>query len=698
MRTQTLLSFLFESPLKFWKEKQTNLSQEQLTKAKGYFEALTGQLKAYISGVDLTELKFETIELLYISILEAKNFGIGAAKGGNWLAKQIDNNPSLTFKNVKEDYIPVLVSYNKNLKKPEIKDINLDNVSDIQQLNSILNSLGSEICIIATEAELGKVTEKDGWEVFLPHTTEASIVLGKRYCGKRDNTWCTTREDGENLFLNYAIIDKVALFYVIKKGQCADRRNPEYKMSVGFVNGEPKFNMGSGNITVDAANQNLTFERFQQVLGEELADEFLEAMKQRMGVLGNEPPALKEIEMLVATPEKFKKKFEGYKDDETGDAARKQIADFALKSSKTKLEVINYLATYKDSNVRQFVAENPNTPEETLIQQARDKADNVRYAIAQNRNAPEKALIQLSNDLNEYVRRYVAENPNIPEETLIQLSKDTDEYVRAAAAENPKLPVKALARLTLSSSSYIRSSVAKNPNTPEEVLEILAKDKDSMVRQSVAQNPNTPEEALIKLSKDKDEHVRQSVAQHPDAPKKALEILANSTEIYVLMDVAANPNTPEETLIQLSKGKNGYILQSVANNPNTPEYIIIYLLLNPNKNKDFIRRGAAINPNTPAKYLNILAKDEDSFVRQNIAQNPNAPKEALIQLSKDEVFVVRESVAKNPNTPVEALKILANDPTNYIKSLAIQNAQKRNIPLQESKVYKHKIKLSSILF
>jgi len=539
MRTQSLLSFLFESPLKSWKKKQTNLSQEQLTKAKGYFDALTGQLKAYILGIDLTELKFEKVELLYLSILEAKNFGIGAEKGGKWLAKQIDNNPSLIFQNVKEDYIPVLVSYNKNLKKPEIKDVILDNVSDIQKLNSILNSLGSEICITATEAELGKVTEKDGWEVFLPHTTEASIVLGKRYCGKRDNVWCTTREDGKNLFLNYAIIHKVALFYVIKKGQCADRGNPEYKMSVGFINGEPKFDMGSGNITVDADNQNLTFERFQQVLGEELADEFLEIMKQKMGVLGNEPPALKEMEMLVATPKKFKQKFEGYEDNENGDAARKQFADFALESNKTSPEVIKYLATAKYDYIREYVANHPNTPAE--------------------------AFKILAGDEKPDVREYVALNPNTPAEAFKILAGD----------ENPD----------------VRGYVAKNPNTPREILETLAGDTDDYVREYIAKNPNTPEEAF-----------------------------------------------------------------------------------------------------------KILATDKDDYVRINVAQNPNTPEDVLIQLSKDEDFYSRLHVAQNSNAPIEALKILANDPTNYIKSLAIQNAQKRNISLQESKVYKHKIKLSSILF
>ncbi len=621
MRTQSLLSFLFESPLKFWKEKQTSLSQEQLTKAKGYFDALTGQLKAYISGVDLTELSFETIELLYISILEAKNFGIGAAKGGNWLAKQIVNNPSLIFKNVKEDYIPVLVSYNKNLKKPEIKDVNLDNVSDIQELNSILNSLGSEICFTATEAELGKVTEKDGWEVFLPHTTEASIVLGKRYCGKRDNTWCTTRDDAQNLFLNYAIIDKVALFYVIKKGQCADRGNPEYKMSVGFVNGEPKFDMGDGNITVDADNENLTFERFQQVLGEELADQFLEIMKQKMGVLGNEPPAFKEMEMLVATPEKFKQKFEGYKDDENGDAARKQFVDFALKSSKTKLEVINYLATVKSYYVRQYVANHPNTPAEALKILAGDEEKYIRQSVAKNPNTPEEALKIFAGDEDKYLRQFVAENPNTPAETLIQLARDKADNVRYAIAQNRNAPEKALIQLSNDLNEYVRRYVAENPNIPEETLIQLARDKDGNVRQYIAKNPNTPAEALKILAGDEDKYVRRFIAK--------------------------NPNTPEETLIQLARDKDKYI-----------------------------RGYVAINPNRPAEALKILARDEENDVRGFIALNPNAPAEVLIQLARDK--------------------------DGFVRRFAIENAQKRNIPLQESKYNsqknKSKLSLKEIIF
>jgi hypothetical protein len=622
MRTQSLLSFLFESPLKSWKEKQTNLSQEQLTKAKEYFDALTGQLNAYIFKIDLTKLSFEKVELLYLSILEAKNFGIGAEKGGKWLAKQIANNPSLKkIKNVKEDYIPVLFSYNNNLEKPEIKNINLDNVSDIQQLNSILNSLGSEICITATEAELGKVTEKDGWEVFLPHTTEASIVLGKRYCGKRDNTWCTTREDGENLFLNYAVFDKVALFYVIKKGQCADRGNQEYKMSVGFVNGEPKFDMGDGNITVDAANENLTFERFQQVLGEELADEFLEAMKQRMGILGNEPPAFKEMEMLVATPEKFKQKFEGHKDDETGHAARKQFADFALESNKTSPEVINYLATVKYKYVREYIAKNPNTPAE--------------------------ALELLSKDEDFYVRRFIAENPKTPAEALIQLSTDK--------------------------AYMVRRFVAINPNTPAEALKILAGDEKPDVRGYIAINPKTPEETLIQLARDKAGNVRQYVAINPNTPAEAFKILAGDEKPDVRGYIARNPKTPEETLIQLTGDDN-----------------------------DIVRQYVAKNPNTPAEALELLSKDEDFYVRGYVAENPKTPEETLIQLTGDDNDIVRTLVARNPNTPAEALKILANDPNNYIKTLAIQNAQKRNLPLQESKYNsqknKSKLFLKEIIF
>ncbi len=233
-------------------------------------------------------------------------------------------------------------------------------------------------------------------------------------------------------------------------------------MSVGFINGEPKFDMGSGNITVDADNENLTFERFQQVLGEELADEFLEIMKQKMGVLGNEPPALKEMEMLVATPKKFKQKFEGYEDNENGDAARKQFADFALESNKTSPEVIKYLATAKYDYIREYVANHPNTPVEALKILAGDENPDVRGYVAKNPNTPREILETLAGDTDDYVREYISKNPNTPEEALIQLSKDKSYYVRINVAQNSNAPIEALKILVNDPEDYIKPMAIEN--------------------------------------------------------------------------------------------------------------------------------------------------------------------------------------------------------------------------------------------
>ena len=686
MRTQSLLSFLFETPFKFWKQKQTNLSQDQLTKAKEYFDALTGQLKDYISGIDLTKLSLKTIELLYLSIPEAKNFGIRLENGGKWLVNQIVKDPSLPIENVIKD-----INKFNQLNKDK-KDIN--GVSNIQELNSIVNSLGSEICITATEAELGKIIEKDGWEVFLPHTTEASIVLGKRHCGKRDNLWCTTLEDAQNLFLDYALNKKAVLFYIIKKGECADKGNPEHKMSVGFIDGEPQF--GADYTTVDAKNVKLTFKRYQQILGIDLSSEFLRVMMQKVNAMGNQSPASKEMEMLVATPEKFKQKFEGYKDDETGNEARKQIAYFALQNNKTSPEVIMYLATYKLPKIRKLVASNTKISEVILAKLAGDTDASVRHSVAENESTPGPVLAKLVGDTDASVRHSVAKHPNTPGPVLAKLVGDTDASVRRSVAQHTKTPRETLEILAGDTDDYVLGFVAVNPNTPETVLAQFTQNKNMDIRRNVARNPKTPGHVLEKLAgeqlaEDTDDILLAYVAQNQNTPESVLEKLAKSQNEYILSAVASNAKISEKILDVLALSSSERIGRSIATNPKTPGPVLEKLA---GHTDEYVRFDVAKNRKTPVPVLAQLAGDTVEGVRRSVAGNPNTPEDTLIQLSKEKAF--HNNLASNPNTPLEVLKILANNP--YIRAIAIENAQKRNLPLQESKVYKHKIKLSSILF
>ena len=555
---------LTEAPIDVWKNKNQSLSSEQLSQAESYFADLTGKYNATLhpTAKDLTKLSFEQLETLYKAIEIAKNKNLKATYI-QWLTKQLKQQ-NLNLQQVIEDYIPPLLSLQKNKEKFEPNF--LQNLETIEQLNQTLNQKVSSDEMAVSEEQLGKLAEENGWILYMPHTTEASCEIGKTG-GRRDTTWCTTRPDSSNLFLQYSASpnESIILFYVIKKGVNAEK-DPFAKMSVGFVDGKPKFNQGDGGVSVNASNNNLTQKKFEEVLGKDLASKFLQIMKQKATSLKGEHPAKDEFRKLVQNPKAFQAKIDSFAKDENGQELRRNFIQSALNYKEISPEVLVALAKDKDKYVRLGVAENPNTPPEALIALAKDKYKYVRLNVAENPNtrpeALQKILVALAKDKDEDVRWKVVRNPNIPPEVLTVLAKDKDVDVRLEVAVNPNTPPEVLTALAIDKDVHIRYVVATNPNTPPEVLTALARDKD--VRMKVAKNPNTPPEALTALAIDKDVHIRYVVATNPNTPPEALTALARDKDKDVRYVVATNPNTPPEALTALARDKDVRIRDTAA--------------------------------------------------------------------------------------------------------------------------------------
>jgi pentose-5-phosphate-3-epimerase len=518
---------LTEAPIDVWKNKNSNLSSEQLSQAESYFTDLTGKYNALLhpTAKDLTKLNFEQLETLYKAIEIAKNKNLKAAYV-QWLTKQLKQQ-KLNLQEIIEDYIPPLLSLQKNKEKFDPNF--LENLQTVEQLNQALNQKVSSDDLAVSEEHLGKLAEENGWVLYMPHSTEASCEIGKTG-GRRDTTWCTTRPDASNLFLQYsASPDKsIILFYVIKKGINAEK-DRFAKMSVGFVDGKPVFNQGNGSVTVNAGNKNLTQKKFEEVLGKDLASKFLGIMKQKATSLKSEHPAKDEFRKLVQNPKAFQAKLDSFAKDENGQELRKNFIESSLKYKEISPEVLTALAKDEDKGVRYQVAKNPSTPKETLTALAKD--EDFRMNVASNPNTPPEVLAALAKD--EDVRMNVAVNPSTPKETLAALAEDGSRYVRNAVAGNPSTPKETLAALAEDGDSYVRYEVASNPNTPPEVLAALAEDKDKDVRKEVAVNPNTPPEVLAALAKDEDNIVRYEVAVNPNTPPEVLTALAKDKEYYV---------------------------------------------------------------------------------------------------------------------------------------------------------------------
>ena len=163
--------------------------------------------------------------------------------------------------------------------------------------------------------------------------------------------------------------------------------------------------------------------------------------------------------------------------------------------------------------------------------------------------------------------------------------------------------------------------------TPEQISEIVLKvlkevntpNLSYQEKIELADNPNTPVETLKVLSTDKQWNVRCGVALNPNTLVETLKVLATDNEWSVRYGVAKHPNTPVETLKVLATDKNSTVRYWVAANPN---YKVINEVNTLNLSYQE-KLELAINPNTSAETLKVLATDWNSTVRYYVAANQN---------------------------------------------------------------------------
>jgi 3-methyladenine DNA glycosylase AlkC len=466
-------------------------------------------LKEQIKKAILEDILSDTIKKFPSSekdLSTAKEKGV-KPKYFPWLAKILSNTQEPV-----NDIIPLLITFDKKQQAISQKFGNrtadINSYKTVGELSNQLEKLG-KLETNKIKVNTDKLYEDDTWIVAFPRTTEESCKLGM------NTTWCTARTQSQNLFLNYtARGENIFLFYVINK-HGDPQTEPNSKISVGFVNGEPQFDKRDGGLTVNSVNDGVTFEKFKEVVGETNSVKFLNLMKERIKELGGKHPAQQEMDKVAGDVELFSRKYLTFKDAE----ARVEFANLVLDNPNITGEVLMLLSKDEDSDVRKEVAINPNTPIEVLIELSRDKNDYVRRDVARNPNTPIEILLELSRDKNDYIRQDVARNPNTPIEILLQLSKDEDYFVRQKVASNPNTPIAILLELSKDESSYVRQGVAINPKTPIAILLQLSKDENYFIRKDVARNPNTPIAILLQLSKDENYFVRRGAANNPNFPK-----------------------------------------------------------------------------------------------------------------------------------------------------------------------------------
>lgn len=620
--------FLTEAPVDVWlrnraKKEPTPVSKEEAEPIFKKFE----KYKSYFTILDSTQYSFSELKFSVLSAEMLEEFRIKATSGKHiiqWFLTRIKEIPNLSWRSIQEDYLPLLKLYIKNtsILKP------LEEYKSLSDLHYDIDSKKTTITKEASNEEKDVFYRENGWELAMPHTTEASCDLGA------GTTWCTARkgEGEQNLFLNYVGMpsSRTVLFYVLKTDS-DPIKNPWSKLSVGFINGEPAFNRGFGTETVNAANESLTEDKFFKLLGTPTAINFLEKMKERINQISGKHPASKEWEVLAQNPEKLKQKMDSFRKPEL-------LEDFLRNILSVKTitpEVLSLLASNKDEYIRERVAANENTSTKTLQQLSTDDKYNVRLRVASNVKTSPQTLIELARDPREIVSTQLLSNNNTPAEALrIIINKHGIDDMQTSLALHPNAPVDTLAVLSNSSNAFVRASVAGNSNTDSITLDKLLIDKHSMVFQAARNNKNLSLDTLEKLALSKEWKMRKIAAGSQLINPNTLTRLSKDNIIDVLLSVARNSKTPYQTLLELSEHPDEEVRINVAYNKKASPDIL--KKLSDDNNKDVLV-GVASNLNTPLEILNLLSSSPDKMTS-------NAAKLTIKELEK---VVITESIVLN---------------------------------------------------
>lgn len=559
----SLTHLLFEAPVDVWLKRYGSEGIDR-TELNRYAEVFK-RYSAVIFNPDITAYSFDRLKTLAEVVELAKRYDLKALSI-KWLTKSLFNKPSITTENIREDYIPLVRQYEKikDQAKPP-----LDSFNSILNLHDYLgeHQVDSNIPAGNEDEELDIFHQDEEWQVAMPHTTEASCELGK------GTTWCTARTDSQNLFLSYmGRGEDINLFYVIKKGG-NPRSNPWDKMSVGFIKKAIKFNQGDGNISVNAKNQNLTQQKFFEVLGPERAVVFLKAMSEKAKQTPVHPAA-KEMALYASNLELFKVKLASFKDRD----AKLDLAGVVVENSSLTPEVLDYLLSEEEYKAPSDVYFNTRKIAQTstnmdILNLLVDKHLAGWFGwLVLNESLGTSNLWKMTKYLAEtkimklVVSKYFGKlmfNPEFIPQMLDfvvgKMSEDLKNDQKLATdilvyENSTKFNTKAVGEMFARSDNWeIRRWLAENKHTNPEVLVGLTQDTEEQVAEEALRNPSLPDEVYFKL-----------LAQYGND-----DSIDNNKSIAMMRILLSSPKVPLETL---QKFQNSYYFQlqrAVFNNPKS---------------------------------------------------------------------------------------------------------------------------------
>jgi len=435
-----------------------NPSYEHEPKAIAFFR----KYKDNFFYKDHAQYDHTTIVSTMFLIASRKEYGL-KRKHLLWLSKQaFERNLAIT--QLQEDYLPVMKSYVLNERK--LKPLN--EYKDIGELADAVEGLGDDVDVLKEE-DYGIIADKDGWILAMPHTTSASQKLGKA------TKWCTARVKSQNLFLSYVgrKNQDIILFYLIKMNGNT-RENPNDKLSVGFINGEPDLSKTDNYVTVNAANDGLSQQDFVKILGERLWNFMLKKMMEKSESIKGKHPAKKEMERMAKSINLLTEKLATFKNEDEFESFKEEIANYDPSD-----EIIELFSIDPSPRIRAKIA-GMKLSDKFLERFADDNHDFPKKILAANQNINVETQMKLADEGIDICEN-LARNKSLQESMKIKLISKRDVDINTILAmredNSEKIQEKLLSRGYVHSTLY---ALSKNKTTSESVLNKifdLAKDR-----------------------------------------------------------------------------------------------------------------------------------------------------------------------------------------------------------------------------
>lgn len=401
---------------------------------------------------DHKQYNHSLMKTFFLFMLLKEKYGL-KQKHMLWLSKPTFEL-GLTIRTLKEDYIPVMKSF--MLNEDKLKPLN--EYKDINELADAVEGLGDDVDVLKEE-DYGIIADKDGWMLAMPHTTSASQKLGKA------TKWCTARVKSQNLFLSYVgrKNQDIILFYLVKMNGNT-RENPNDKLSIGFIDGEPDLSKRDNYVTVNSANEGLSEQDFIRILGKRLWSFMLKKMLEKSASIKGIHPAKKEMERLAKSVSLLTQKLATFKNEDELESFKEEIANYEPSD-----EVIELFSVDPDPRIRAKIA-GMNLSDKFLERFADDEHDFPKKILATNRNINVKTQMKLADEGIDICEN-LARNKNLQESVKIKLISKRNMDILAILAmredNSEKIQEELLSRGYIYSTLFLLS---KNETSSEFVL------------------------------------------------------------------------------------------------------------------------------------------------------------------------------------------------------------------------------------